>query len=196
MQAFVWFSASHLSSATIYVIWKVLRGFLFGVPPGHVSRGCLAVLWMVFRWLFCYVYLFIVFGYCHVAFLTLPVYRISSVSILSYCYPLPCATLPVACEEYPVEMRLPRSRSGLSSRMSVMEIKTKVIFQREHSYRDLCIHLVGIRLWRSRRKFSSSGNNVTEIWMKVFVLCELHFGDLDQSLRPAETKLPRLEFWL
>jgi len=43
---------------------------------------------------------------------------------------------------------------------------------------------------------SSSGNNVTDIWMKVFVQRELRYGDLDQSIRPAGTKLQRLEFRL
>jgi hypothetical protein len=59
-RAFVWFSAGHVSRATIYVIWKVFRGVLFGFPAGHVSWGCLPVIWMVFRWLFYFVYLFIV----------------------------------------------------------------------------------------------------------------------------------------
>ena len=59
-RAFVWFSAGHVSRATVYVIWKVFRGFLFGFPAGHVSWGCLPVIWMVFRWLFYFVYLFIV----------------------------------------------------------------------------------------------------------------------------------------
>jgi hypothetical protein len=54
------FPASHVSRATVYVIWKVFRGLLFGFPPGHVSWGCLRVIWMVFRWLFYCVYLFIV----------------------------------------------------------------------------------------------------------------------------------------
>jgi hypothetical protein len=59
-QAFVWFSASHVLRATIYVIWKVFRGFLFGFPAGHLSWGCLPVIWMVFGWLLYFVYLFIV----------------------------------------------------------------------------------------------------------------------------------------
>jgi hypothetical protein len=59
-RALVWFSAGHVSKATVYVIWKVFRGFLFGFPAGHVSWGCLPVIWMVFRWLFYFVYLFIV----------------------------------------------------------------------------------------------------------------------------------------
>jgi hypothetical protein len=54
------FPAGHVSRATVYVIWKVFRGFLFGFPAGHVSWGCLPVIWMVFRWLFYFVYLFIV----------------------------------------------------------------------------------------------------------------------------------------
>jgi len=44
------------------------------------------------------------FGYCNMDFLTLPVYLISSISILSYCYPIVCASLPVACEAHPVEI--------------------------------------------------------------------------------------------
>jgi hypothetical protein len=50
--AFVWFSASHLSRATVYLNWKVFRGFLFGFPAGQVSWSCLPGIWMVFRWLF------------------------------------------------------------------------------------------------------------------------------------------------
>jgi len=50
------------------------------------------------------------FGYCNMDFLTLPVYRISSISILSYCYPIVCASLPVACEAHPVEIRVWRFR--------------------------------------------------------------------------------------
>ena len=60
LRAFVWFSAGHVSRPTVYVIWKVFRGFLFGFPASHVSWGCLPVIWMVFRWLFYFVYLFIV----------------------------------------------------------------------------------------------------------------------------------------
>jgi len=41
VQAFVRFYAGHVSMATVYVIWKVFRGFLFGFPAGHVSWGCL-----------------------------------------------------------------------------------------------------------------------------------------------------------
>ena len=59
-RAFVWFSAGHVSRATVYVIWKVFGWFLFGFPAGQVSWGCLPVIWMVFRWLFYFVYLFIV----------------------------------------------------------------------------------------------------------------------------------------
>ena len=35
-RALVWFSAGHVSKATVYVIWKVFRGFLFGFSAGHV----------------------------------------------------------------------------------------------------------------------------------------------------------------
>ena len=59
-QAFVWFSASHVSRATVYVIWKVYHGFVFGVPACNVSWGCLPVIRMVSRWLFYVVYLFMV----------------------------------------------------------------------------------------------------------------------------------------
>jgi len=58
--AFVWFSASYVSKATIYVIWKVFCGFLFGFPAGDVSWRCLPVIWIVFRWLLDLVHLFIV----------------------------------------------------------------------------------------------------------------------------------------
>ena len=40
-QAFVWFSASHVPSAAVYVIWKVFHGFLFDIPTSHVSLGLL-----------------------------------------------------------------------------------------------------------------------------------------------------------
>jgi hypothetical protein len=56
----VWFSDCHISRATKYVIWKVFRGFLFGFAAGRVSWGCLPVIWMVFRWQFYFIYLFIV----------------------------------------------------------------------------------------------------------------------------------------
>ena len=44
------------------------------------------------------------FPYCHVDFLTLPVYPTSSMSIFSYCYPMVQALLAVACEDHPVEI--------------------------------------------------------------------------------------------
>jgi len=50
------------------------------------------------------------FGYHHVDFLTVPGYHTSSVSILSYCYSMVHASLPVACEAHLVEMRVWRSR--------------------------------------------------------------------------------------
>jgi len=115
LQAFVWFSAGHASRATLYVIWKVFCGFIFGFPAGHVSWGCLSVIWMVLRCLFDLFTCLLSFGYRHVEFLALPVYHISSVSISSYCYPMVCASLPVACEAHPVEIRVWRSRSNSSS---------------------------------------------------------------------------------
>jgi hypothetical protein len=54
-QAFVWFSTGGVSRATIYVIWKVFRGCLFGFPAGHESSGGLPVIWMVFCWLLYFV---------------------------------------------------------------------------------------------------------------------------------------------
>jgi len=60
LRAFVWVSAGHVSRSTVYVIWQVFHGSLFGFPASHVSWGCLPVIWMVFCWLFYYVYLFIV----------------------------------------------------------------------------------------------------------------------------------------
>jgi hypothetical protein len=62
---------------------------------GWYSVGC-------FIWFNC----LLSFGYHHVDFLTLPVYPISSVSILSYCYRMVCASLPVTCEAHPVEIRV------------------------------------------------------------------------------------------
>ena len=138
-RAFVWFSAGHVSRATVYVIWKVFRGFcLVFLPvmyqgPLFMSFGryfvgfCLVFLpvmylgavYLLFGWysVGCFILFtcLLSFGYRHVDFLTLPVYRISSVSILSYCYPMVCASLPVACEAHPVEIRVWRSRSSSSS---------------------------------------------------------------------------------
>jgi hypothetical protein len=37
LRAFVWVSASHVSWATVYVIWKGFHRFLFGFSAGHVS---------------------------------------------------------------------------------------------------------------------------------------------------------------
>jgi hypothetical protein len=54
------FPAGNVSSATVYVIWKVFRRLLFGYPASRVSWGCLPVVWMVIHWLFYFVYLFIV----------------------------------------------------------------------------------------------------------------------------------------
>ena len=62
------------------------------------------------------------FGYRQVDFLTLPVYRISSVSIVSYCFPMVCALLPVACEAHPGEIRVWKSTSSTSSVIYIMEI--------------------------------------------------------------------------
>jgi len=119
--------------------WMVFRGLSFGFPPvmyqgpqfmsfGRYFVGFYLVflpviyhgaVYLLFE---CYsVGGFILFpcllsfGYRHVDFLTLPVYRISSVSILSYCYPMVCASQPVACEAHPVEIRVWRSRSSSSS---------------------------------------------------------------------------------
>jgi hypothetical protein len=93
-RAFVWFSAGHVSRATIYVIWKVFRGVLFGFPAGHVSWGCLPVIWMVFRWLFnCYLdgiplaVLFCLLVYCRldiVTWISLPYLYIVSLPYQSY----------------------------------------------------------------------------------------------------------------
>ena len=77
--------------------------------------------------------------------LSLPVYRISSISIISHCYPMVCASLPVACEAHPVEIRVWRSRSSSSSGIQVMEIWIKVFVQREQSYGDLSVRLAGFR---------------------------------------------------
>jgi len=43
-RAFVWFSAGHVSRATVHDIWKVFGGFLFGFAAGHKSWGCLPVI--------------------------------------------------------------------------------------------------------------------------------------------------------
>jgi len=59
-RAFVWFSASHISRVTVHVNGKVFHWFLYGFPAGHVSWGCVPVIWMVFRWLFNIDYSFVV----------------------------------------------------------------------------------------------------------------------------------------
>jgi hypothetical protein len=59
-RTFIWLSASHVSSTAVYVILRVFREFLLGFPAGHVFWVCLSVIWMVFRWMFYFVYLFIV----------------------------------------------------------------------------------------------------------------------------------------
>ena len=43
-QYFVWFSASHVTRATLYVIWKVFCGFFVGFPAGQVSWSSLPVI--------------------------------------------------------------------------------------------------------------------------------------------------------
>jgi len=128
-------------------------------------------------------------GYRHVDFRILPVYRISSVSIVSSCYPMVCALLPVTCGAHPVDRGVWRSRSRLSSGIQVMEIWMKVFVQQEHSYGDLEQRLcpMGTKLWRY--ECSPSGILVMEIWIKVFV-------QRDQSLRPVGTEVQRLEFRL
>ena len=59
-RAFVRFSACHVSRVTVYVKGQVFRWFLFGFPAGHLSWGCVPVIWMVFRWVFYIVYSFVV----------------------------------------------------------------------------------------------------------------------------------------
>jgi len=173
--------------------WMVFRGRWFGFPPvtyqgplvlsfGWYFVGfCLVFLlvtylgavYLLFGWysVGCFVLFTSVlsFGYCHMAFHTLPGYRMSSVSILFYVYPMVCASLPVACAAHPVEMKVWRSRSSWSSGMQVMEIWIKVFFQREQSYGDpdQSLRPAGTKLRRS--KCSPSGIQVMEIWIKVFV---------------------------
>jgi hypothetical protein len=71
---------------------------------------CLGDVYLLFGWysvgyFIIFTYL-LSFGYHHMDFLTLPVYCISSVSILFYCYPMVCPSLPVACEAHLVEIRV------------------------------------------------------------------------------------------
>ena len=58
--AVVGFSASPVSRATGYVVWKVSCEYLFGFRAGHVSWGRLSDIWIVFCSLCYFVYLFIV----------------------------------------------------------------------------------------------------------------------------------------
>ena len=78
----------------------------------------LGAVYQLFGWYFvgCFVLFtcLLLFVYHQVDFLTLPVYRFSSISILSYCNPIVCALLPVACEAHPVGIRVWRSRYSSS----------------------------------------------------------------------------------
>ena len=117
-----------------YYYWMVFRRLPFGFPPamycwpmcmsfGWYSVGLYLVflpvmdrgaVYLLFGWysVGCFILFtcLLSFGYGHVDFPTLPVYCISSVSILSYCYPIVCASLPVACEAHPVGIRVWRFR--------------------------------------------------------------------------------------
>jgi len=112
----------------------VFRGLSFGFPlvmyqgPLFLSFGryfigfglvflpvmYLGAVHLLFGWYsvhcFILVICLLVFGYRRGYFLTLPVYGISSVSNLSYCYSMVCASLPVACKAHPVEIRVWISR--------------------------------------------------------------------------------------
>jgi len=136
------------------------------------------------------------FGYCHVDFLTPPVYHPYFISVSSYCYSLVRRSLPVTCVAHPVETGVSRTRSSSSRRMQVMEIWLCVIDQWEQTYRELSVRLARSTLGRFGWKSSSSGNKVTESSIKVFVQEEQSYGHLDHSVRPAGTKLRRLEFQL
>jgi len=103
--------------------------------------------WYLVGWVVCVTTL-LMFGYCHMDIHTLPVYCISSVFIISCCYPMVHASIPAACED-PVDIRVWRSRSSSSSGIYIMDICIKVFFQHERSYTDLTIRLVGFRLCRS-----------------------------------------------
>ena len=117
-----------------YYYWMVFGGPLFGFPPVMyqeprlMSFGtnfvgfCLVFLpvmylgavYLLLGWysIGCLI-LFICllsFGYRHVDFLTLSVYHISSISILSYCYPMVCVSLPVASDTDLVEIGVWRFR--------------------------------------------------------------------------------------
>ena len=167
--ALIWFSASHVSRAAVHVIWKVFRGFSFAFPAGHVSWAIYLLFgWYSAGWFVLFTCL-VSFGYHHVDFLTVPGYHTSSVSILSYCYSMVHASLPVACEAHLVEMRVWRSRWSSSSGICVMEIGIKVFVRREQSYGDPSVHLAGFKLWRSESNSLSGGNKVTEIWIELFV---------------------------
>jgi len=119
-----------------YYYWMVFRRLSFGIPPvmyqgplcmsfGRNFVGfCLVFLpvmylgavYLLFGWysVGCFVSFtcLLSFGYHHMDFFTLPVYRTSSVSIISYCYPMVRESLPVACEAHLVEIRVWRSRSS------------------------------------------------------------------------------------
>jgi len=122
-----------------YYYWMVFCGCWFGFLPvtyhgqlvlsfGWYFMGfCLVFLlvmylgdvYLIFGWysIRCFVSFacLLSLGYCHMAFLTLPGYRMSSVSILSYGYPIVCASLPVACEPHLVQIKVWRSGSSWSS---------------------------------------------------------------------------------
>jgi hypothetical protein len=147
----------------------VFRGVLFCFPAAHVSGA----VYLSFRWysVRCFILFtcLLFFGYCHVDFLTLHIYCITSDSILSFCDPMACALLLGACENRLVEILVWRSRSSSSGRSWVMELWINVFVQRKQTHRDQNVHLAGFKLSRSGSSSSSSRNPVMEIWSKVFV---------------------------
>jgi len=87
---------------------------LIFLPVMYLGALCLIFGWYLVCWFILFTCL-LWFRYRQVDFHTLPVYHISSVSILSYCYSTVCASLPVACEVYLVVIRVWISRSNSCS---------------------------------------------------------------------------------
>jgi hypothetical protein len=183
-QVVVWFTASYVSTATVYVIWKVFNRFLCGFPAGHVSWGSLPVIWMVCCWLFYFVYLFIVFWILSLGFpyptCVSYLFNINLIPLLSNS----CESLPVASEADRVEIWVWRSLLNLSSGIQVGKIWIKVFIQQKESYGnpDQTLRPAGTMFGRSKCCFS--GTYVMVICITVFVQQEQCYGDLDESLRP------------
>jgi hypothetical protein len=162
-------------------LWMVLYRLSFGFPLqiyqgwscllfGRYSTDCCSVflsatnfgpVYLLLRWycVGCYVVFPCVLslGYCHVTMLTLSVYRISSVSIMSCCYTIVPAPIPVASEAHPGNISLWRFRLNLSSWILTMDIWITVFIQHMQCHRDVHYFAATYMSCRSRLNTFSSG---------------------------------------